>query len=614
MPQAVASVPSSPASAAPRPALVVTVLSSVGLVASLCLTLVVPLVSQLPRLLDTSAATASWVITSTLLAGAVATPIAGRLGDMVGKRRVLLATLALLVVGSVLCAVTADLVPVLVGRSLQGVAVSAVPLGISLMRDTLPPARLGSGIALMSATLGIGGGLGLPLAAIIVQLADWHALFWVAGGLGLVGVVLVALVIPESTTRTGGRFDAGGAVVLSIGLIGLLLAVSKGAEWGWTSAATLTSAAVAVVALIGWGFYELRVRDPLVDLRLNARRAVLLPNLISIPVGVAMFTGMVVFPQLLTAPVASGHGLGMSLLAAGVTLAPMGLVMMAMSPVTARISAAAGPRTSLWIGLVVIAVAYLAGIVLVGAAWQVSLVIAVIGAGVALSYGSLPALIMRAVPTTRTAAANGLNTLMRSIGTSAASAVAAVVLSASTVAVGDTLVPSLGAIRTTLLIAAGCAVLALLVSFAVPSLPEPTEEVEEFGRTETAPETAPETATDAVTVAHPALLRGRVLHGDGGPATGARVTLVGNDGRQLAVAPVDEHGAFTADPGPHRPVLLIAALPGAAPAAVHVAPGQDTLASPLVLLPARVHRRTAIPEITGASSTPSRAPRCTSHS
>ena len=624
MPHADVSVPSmspgSPGSSpGPKPALVVAVLSSVGLVASLCLTLVVPLVAQLPRLLNTSAATASWVITATLLAGAVATPIAGRLGDMVGKRRVLLATLGLLVVGSVLCAVTADLVPVLIGRSLQGVAVSAVPLGISLMRDTLPPARLGSGIALMSATLGIGGGLGLPLAAVIVELTDWHALFWVAGGLGLVGVVLVALVIPESTTRTGGRFDLGGAVVLSVGLIGLLLAVSKGAEWGWTSAATLTSAAIAAVALVGWGFYELRVRDPLVDLRLNARRAVLLPNLISIPVGVAMFTGMVVFPQLLTAPVASGHGLGMSLLAAGVTLAPMGLVMMAMSPVTARISAAAGPRTSLCLGLVIIAAAYLAGIVMIGSAWQVSLVIAVIGAGVALSYGSLPALIMRAVPTTRTAAANGLNTLMRSIGTSAASAVAAVVLSASTVVVGDAVVPSLGAIRTTLLIAAGCAVLALLVGFAVPSLPEPTEEVVEFGPADPASGTVtgPASGTASGTPsgpasertnppALPAPLRGRVLHDDGGPATGARVTLVGNDGRQLAVAPVDPDGAFAADPGPHRPVLLIAALAGAAPAAVHLAPGRDTLEHPLVLSPARA----TVPEITNTSSTASGPPRC----
>ncbi|HSK59304.1 MAG TPA: MFS transporter [Actinomycetospora sp.] len=564
--------------AAPRPALVVAVLSSVGLVASLCLTLVVPVIPQLPRLLDTSTATASWVITATLLAGAVATPIAGRLGDMVGKRRVLLATLGLLVVGSVLCAVTSALLPVLVGRALQGVAVSAVPLGISLMRDTLPTARLGSGIALMSATLGIGGGLGLPLSAVIVQVADWHALFWVAGGLGLAGLLLVGLVIPEGTTRSGGRFDGVGAVGLSVGLIGLLLALSKGSEWGWTSTATLGSAGVAVVALVAWSAYELRTTDPLVDLRLNARRAVLLPNLISIPVGVAMFTGMVVFPQLLSAPPASGHGLGLSLLAAGLVLAPNGLVMMLMSPVTARISAKAGPRASLRVGLVVIAVAYAASTVLLTAAWQIAVVISVIGAGVALAYGALPALIMRAVPPTRTAAANGLNTLMRSIGTSTASALAAVVLSASTIPVEGTLVPSLGALRTTLLIAAGCAVLALLVSLWVPSLPESGRETEE-----TAEETD-ETEPAAEAPAH-ALLRGRVLHDHGAPAAGARVTLVDVDGRQLSVSPVDPDGAFTADPGAHRPVLLIAGLAGAHPTAVHVVPGQATLDRPVVLSP-----------------------------
>jgi MFS family permease len=302
---------------------------------------------------------------------------------------------------------------------------------------------------------------------------------------------------------------------------------------------------------------------------------VLLPNLISIPVGVAMFTGMVVFPQLLSAPLSSGHGLGLSLLAAGLVLAPNGLVMMLMSPVTARISAKAGPRASLRVGLVVIAVAYAASTVLLTAAWQIAVVISVVGAGVALAYGALPALIMRAVPTTRTAAANGLNTLMRSIGTSTASALAAVVLSASTLPVEGTLVPSLGALRTTLLIAAGCAVLALLVSFWVPSLPEPD--------VETGSDT--DTGTDGREPA-PALVRGRVLHDHGAPAAGARVTLVDLDGRQLSVSPVDPDGAFAADPGPHRPVLLIAGLAGAHPAAVHVIPGQDTLDRPVVLSPA----------------------------
>lgn len=482
----------------PSPRLVVAVLSSVGLVASLCLTLVVPIVPQLPALLDTSTANASWVITATLLAGAVATPIAGRLGDMLGKRRILLASLGMLVAGAVLCATTSSLLPVLVGRALQGIAVSAVPLGISLMRDALPPERLGGGIALMSATLGIGGGLGLPLSALIVQVADWHALFWTAAALGLAGLLLVRSVIPETPTRSGGGFDVVGALGLTVGLVSGLLAVSKGGEWGWGSPATLGAGALAVAVLAGWGVHELRVTDPLVDLRLSARRAVLVPNLISIPVGVAMFTGMVVYPQLLSAPVASGHGLGLSLLMAGLVLAPNGLVMMAMSPVTARISGRWGPRTSLQVGLVIIAAAYGAGSLLTSAPWQISLVIATVGAGVALAYGSLPALIMRAVPTTHTAAANGLNTLMRSIGTSTASAVAAVVLSASIVPVAGTEVPSLGAVRTTLLIAAGCAVAALAASVAIPVLAAPRE--------------APETRPGAV--------HGRLVHGTGAPAAG----------------------------------------------------------------------------------------------
>ena len=309
--------PRSTGRAPASPALVVAVLSSVGLIASLCMTLVVPIVPQLPALLHTTTADASWVITATLLGGAVATPIAGRLGDMVGKRKVLLATLALLVLGALICALTTSLLPVIIGRSLQGVAVSAVPLGISLMRDALPPERLGSGIALMSATLGIGGGLGLPLSALIVQVADWHALFWVAGALGVAGIAVILLVIPESPQRSGGRFDAVGAVGLTVGLVLGLLAISKGGTWGWGSATTIGSAVGAVVVLLAWGAWELRTADPIVDLRISARRAVLVPNLVSVPVGVAMFTGMITFPQLLQAPMSSGYGLGLSLIMAG---------------------------------------------------------------------------------------------------------------------------------------------------------------------------------------------------------------------------------------------------------------------------------------------------------
>lgn len=555
------------------PALVVAVLSSVGLIASLCMTLVVPIVPQLPALLSTTQANASWVITATLLGGAVATPIAGRLGDMIGKRRILVATLALLVVGALICALTSSLVPVLVGRSLQGVAVSAVPLGISLMRDALPPERLGSGIALMSATLGIGGGLGLPLSALIVQIADWHALFWTAAALGAAGILLILAIIPESAQRSGGRFDGVGAVALTVGLVLGLLAISKGAEWGWGSATTLGSAIGAVVVLLAWGVWELRVTDPIVDLRVTARRAVLVPNLVSVPVGVAMFTGMVTFPQLLQAPTSSGFGLGLSLLAAGLVLAPNGIVMMVMSPVTARVSARFGPRTSLQAGLVIIVIAYALGTMLLSQPWHVALVISLVGAGVALAYGSLPDLIMRAVPTDKTAAANGLNTLMRSVGTSTASAVAAVVLSAMIVRTPSYTGPSLAGLQTTLWIASGCGLVALVATALIPVLP----------RSRSIDTTVVETEVGVPDDGRGPAVHGHVRLAGGAPASEAHVTLVDLHGRQLAVVPVEPDGAFCAPVDHPETVLVIASGPGGRPTAQHVSPEERSAPRDLVL-------------------------------
>ncbi|WP_256090588.1 MFS transporter, partial [Actinacidiphila rubida] len=166
-------------------------LAGAGITVSLMQTLVIPLIPDLPNLLHTSAANASWVITATLLAAAVATPVAGRLGDLYGKRHVLVASTILLVIGSLVCALTSSLAPMVVGRALQGVGAGVIPLGISIMRDVLPPRKLGSAIALMSSSLGVGGAFGLPLAAVIAQHADWHVLFWCSAGVGLLVTVLL---------------------------------------------------------------------------------------------------------------------------------------------------------------------------------------------------------------------------------------------------------------------------------------------------------------------------------------------------------------------------------------------------------------------------------------
>jgi MFS family permease len=447
---------------------IVAVACYCGIVVALTQTMIIPLVPVLPQILDSSPADASWAITATLLAGAVVMPIAGRLGDMVGKRLMLLLSLAALVVGSLFCAVFDSLELVVAGRVLQGFSMGAIALGISIMRDELPPARVGPAVAQVSATLGVGGAIGLPVAAVIAEKGSWHALFWVAAALALIGVVAVAALVPESPVRTPARFDGVGALGLATGLLMLLVAITKGGDWGWGDGLTLGLIGGSLVVFVIWGAWELRSAAPLVDLRVSARPQVLFTNISSVAVGFAMY-GMSLIPmQILMAPEQTGYGMGRTMIQAGLLLAPSGFVMYLFSGVGARISAARGPRASLSTGIVVIGVGYVSALFLRDEPWEITLATVFIGAGIGIAYAAMPALIMGAVPITETAAANGLNALMRSMGTSLSSAVVSVVLAHAVVHLGPVVVPSSHGFTLSLLISVVAAGVALLFSLLIP--------------------------------------------------------------------------------------------------------------------------------------------------
>ncbi|MFI5814580.1 MFS transporter [Streptomyces sp. NPDC051643] len=450
---------------------VVATLAFAGITAAIMQTLVTPLIAELPQLLDTTSSNAVWVITATLLVAAVSVPVSGRLGDLVGKRRMLLACSVPLIAGSVACALSSSVVPMIVGRGLQGMGMGMVPLGIALLRDVVPAEKLSSSIALVSASMGIGGGLGLPIAAAVAQYANWRVLFWGAAVMAVVVATLVWFLIPDIPAGAKGqRFDLPGALGLGAGLVCLLLAVSKGADWGWGSATTIGLFVAAVVVLLGWGVWELRTRDPLVDLRTTARPRVLLTNLASVFVGCAMYASMLVLPQLLQFPEATGYGLGQSMLAAGLWMAPGGIMMMIVSPLGGKLTDARGPKFTLISGVLVIAAGYGLALTLMGTAWGLMLVGIVVNSGVGLAYGAMPALIMSSVPLSETAAANGFNTLMRSLGTSVGAAVIGVVLAQMTTSLGGHTFASEDGFRTSLIIGCGVAVVAAVIAAAIPAV------------------------------------------------------------------------------------------------------------------------------------------------
>ncbi|MQY03236.1 MFS transporter [Actinomadura macrotermitis] len=449
---------------------VVATLALAGITAAIMQTLVTPLLAELPRILHTTPGNSAWVITVTLLVAAVCVPVFGRLGDLVGKRRMLLVCAVPLVAGSVVCALSSSVVPMIVGRGLQGMGMGMVPLGIALLRDVVPQERLSSAIALVSASMGIGGGLGLPIAAGIAEYTSWRALFWGSAGLAAVVAALIWFLIPDVPAGARGqRFDAPGALGLGAGLVCLLLAVSKGAEWGWTSATTLGLFAAAVVVLAAWGVWEVRSDEPIIDLRTTARPRVLLTNLASVFVGFGMYASMLVVPQLLMFPEATGYGLGQSMLAAGLWLAPGGIMMMIVSPLGGKLTNARGPKFTLVCGALVLAAGYGAALALLGSAWGLMLAIMIANSGVGLAYGAMPALIMSSVPLHETAAANGFNALMRSLGTSVGAAVVGAVLSQLTVTMGGHTLTSEEGFRAGLMVGGGVALLSALIALAIPA-------------------------------------------------------------------------------------------------------------------------------------------------
>ena len=336
------------------------------------------------------------------------------------------------------------------------------------MRDVLPPARLSTAIAFMSATMGVGGAVGLPVSAFVAENYDWHMLFWMSLALGVIGFVAIWIVVPPDTILYPGRIDVVGAVGLAIGLSGLLLYVSRGADWGWASPIALSSVAVGVIALLVWGWYQLRVDEPLVDLRVAARPAVLITNLAAIGMGFALFGSNISFPQLLELPADTGVGFGLTLMEAALCIMPSGLIMMSLAPLSGRLERLLGPRALFTLGTIAIVVAY--GFVLLWSTevWHIVIANCLIGVGIAFSFAAMPIIIMRSVPANETGVSNGLNALFRSVGTSSAAAVMGGVLAAMSVPRNGVGVPTAAAFATCFWIAIAAALVALVLTLFIP--------------------------------------------------------------------------------------------------------------------------------------------------
>jgi MFS family permease len=417
-------------------AVLIAVLSLAAMVVSIMQTQAVPILGLIAGDLGASAANVGWVTTATLLSAAVMTPVLGRVGDQHGKKGTLLVVLGIAVAGSVIAAVAGSLWLLLLGRALQGTATAIFPLALSILREELPKERLHGAMAMVSGMLAFGSGIGLVVTGLLTQGADadYRIVFWFSTGIAVIALAGVAFLVPKARHRAGGRIDLLGAATLGGFLVLLLLPLSQGHEWGWTSAATIGCFAAAGLVAALWVQVERKVAEPLVDLTMFVHRPVLYTNLAGLFIGFAMFTQFIGVSYLAQLPEFTQYGFGASVLRASVEfLLPGALASMLAAPIGGILVGRIGGRQTLGIAAVVGFAGYAWLIATHAAAFSVIGAGMLIGISVSFAYGAMPALIAAGVPHHQSGIANGINSISRTVGSSLASAIFTTLLASKTI-------------------------------------------------------------------------------------------------------------------------------------------------------------------------------------
>ncbi|TQF06544.1 MFS transporter [Kitasatospora acidiphila] len=460
-----------PSSARVLPALVLAMLAY-----SVIQTAVVPILPSLAKELNVSGSNITWLMTANLLSAAVLTPLLGRFGDLRGRKPMLLISLAGLVLGSGLAVATHSFSMLVVARVLQGAGGGVLPLAISIVRDELPREKVTGGVAAISASMGVGSGLGLVATGLLLEHWDYKSIFWMGLIAGLIAVLLVMVRVPKDPVvdRAGGA-DPLGALTLAGWLSALLIAVSRGNEWGWTSTKTLGLFAVAAVVALIWGIVEVKVAHPLVDMKMMARPAVAFTNVAGLLIGFGMYGSFLVISNFTQTPAKLAHyGFTATVLHAGVLLLPSALGSMVAAPVGAMLIARRGPRLPLVLGGVfgAVSMAYLA--LRHGTEGDIYFAAGLFGLGVGMAYAAMPAYINGAVPAEQSGIANGMNAVLRTVGGAIGTAVMGAILTGDSIKFPPQIakmipmqIPTLDAYKHAFWVAAALCLIAAVVPFAI---------------------------------------------------------------------------------------------------------------------------------------------------
>lgn len=564
-------------------------LAVAGLVVSVQQTLVLPLLPSLMRAFHTSVSSVTWVFTATLLAGAVATPLLARFGDMYGKKKMIVLAMVLLIAGSAVCALSNTLGVLIVGRALQGTSAAVIPLAIGVIRDVFPRERVMASIGILSATLGMGGAAGMLVTGVVAEhTSSYRPIFWIATGVGVLGLILVAAGTPRVGARAGGSPDLLGALFLGAWLVCLLLAISYGNDWGWESRRIVGLFGAAAVLCMVWVVIEVVVRQPLVKLGLLVGRRSLTANVAGLMLGFALFASFTLIANFVETPRARfGYGLSGSVLDVGLYMLPSTVAMLLFSALAGRFERRLGAAFTLAIGSLVTGGGYVWLAVANSSGTDLMIFSGIQGVGVGIGYAALGTLAVQHVPMGQSGIASGINTLVRTTGGSIAGAATASVLTAHLIR--GTAVPTLHGYVLCFVVAAAGAGLATLTAVVHGILHRgdgapagPPVEIPRVVQVNRVTLNGDAMQTSRMDTTGPGVY-GRVAGPDGREVAGAVLAVTDLAGRQIARGFSEHHGAYGL-PLPHGGTyLLVCSADGHQPVASHVSVGAEAVRFDLTL-------------------------------
>ncbi|WP_433887881.1 MFS transporter [Streptomyces sp. CA-111067] len=398
--------------------------------------LVTPVLSTIAVDLHTTQNTVTWVLTAYLLSASIFTPIMGRIGDMIGKERVFVATLIALSAGSLLAALATNVQVMIVARVIQGIGGGVLPLAFGIIRDEFPKEKLNGAVGAIASLSAVGAGLGIVLAGPIVNALDYHWLFWLPMILTVAAALAAHFFVPESPVRTPGRISWLPAVLLSAWLVALLVALSQAPVWGWGSGRVIGLLVGSVVLAAGWVRVELRAATPLIDMKMMRLPAVWTNNLVALLIGIGMYAVFAFLPEFVQTPKSTGYGLGSSITQSGLILLPASITMffvgMGAGGMARRVGAKALVVVGCLVGVVSMAILAFAH----DEKWELYVSTAVMGVGFGLAFSAMSSLIVSAVPPEQTGVASGMNANIRTIGGSIGAALMASIVTANPAADG----------------------------------------------------------------------------------------------------------------------------------------------------------------------------------